>query len=107
MSFTKPNNTQKRNLNRNSRAYPNLGDVIQSAPISGSFAVTSAQATASAIVVQTDLTTIRGKMVQIIVSGSPVSASGIYVTTSGCNLNIKPVNGYKCLANDQVNYVVF
>jgi len=107
MSFSKPSNTQKNNLNRNSRAYANLGDVVQNAPVSGSFAVTASQAAASAIVVQTNLSTIRGKMVQIFVSGSPVSASGIYVSTIGSNINITPVNGYKCAANDQINYVVF
>jgi hypothetical protein len=107
MAFVKPSNTQKNNLNRNSRAYPSLGDVVQNAPCSGSSTVTSAQASASAITIQTQLTTVRGKIVQATRSGSDLS--GVKVLTSGSNLNITSASPtlWVIAENDVINYSVW
>ena len=107
MAFVKPSNTQKNNLNRNSRAYPNLGDVVQNAPCSGSSTVTLSQASASAITIQTQLSTIRGKIVQASRSGSLIN-SGVKVLTTGSNLNITSGSPSWVIAeNDVINYSVW
>jgi len=110
MTIAKLTNAIASKLNRSNRAaqLANLGSWIQNAPISGSHAVTSGQASASAIVIQTNLTTVRGKMVNVYRSGSPVSGSAIKVTSSGSNLNITSISGnWVIAASDEVDYIVF
>jgi hypothetical protein len=110
MTVGKINSTEKNNLNRMNRAAKDadLGDWIFNAPISGSWAATSAEASASKITIATNLTTIRGQVVQVYRSGSPISGSSVYVQASGSKLIIVPEEvGFKIAASDQVNYIVF
>lgn len=111
MTVAKISTTVKNRLNKqNNEAarQANLGDWIFNAAISGSYAATSADASASRMTVQTNLTTVRGQIVQIYRSGSPISGSSVYVQASGSNLIIIPEEvGFKVAASDQVNYIVF
>jgi len=110
MTIAKITSAVAAKLNRSNRAAKdaNLGTWIQNAPISGSHAVTSAQASASSIIILTNLTTISGQLLQVFRSGSQIaSASGIYLENSGSQITITPINGFKTLASDQVDYVVF
>ena len=96
-------------LNKSNRAAQDaaLGTMVSKGVISGSLAVTSAQATASAISIDTGLN-FAGFMVQVFRSGSAISASAIYAQPSSSSLVVLSKDaGFKITANDLVNYIVF
>jgi hypothetical protein len=75
--------------------------------VSGSLTVTAAQATASAIVIQTGVSVIEGNIVQATRSGSALS--GVKTLTSGSNLNITSASPtlWVIAADDAINYIVW
>ena len=75
----------------------------------GSTLVSSAQATASAIVINSGLGTIKGYMTQIFRSGSTLGQAYPYsVYNTAGSITILPVSGsYVVLANDVVEYIVW
>lgn len=96
---------QKNRVNKMNRAATaaNLGSRMV---VSGSHVVTSAQATASSITIQTGVDTIKGKIVQVGRSGSNISA--VFATTSGSNLVVTSASAtYKIATSDEVNYIVW
>lgn len=102
MALTSTNRTKVNKMNRAAEA-ANLGSRIV---VSGSHVVTSAQATASSITIQADIAAIAGEVVQVVRSGSNISA--INVATSGSNLVITSGSAtYKITAADEVNYIVW
>ena len=75
--------------------------------VSGSVTVSSAQASASAITIQTGVAVIDGKIVQASRSGSLIN-SGVKVLTTGSNLNITSGSPSWVIAeNDAINYIVW
>jgi hypothetical protein len=105
--------TQIANLNRMNRASTSaaigtrLNNLETGAVVAGSHVVTSAQASASAITVQTTVSAIEGKMVQATRSGSQIY--GVKCLTTGSNLNITSASPslWVIAENDEVNYVVW
>jgi hypothetical protein len=75
--------------------------------VPGSHVVTSAQATASAITIQTTVAVIEGKMVQAVRSGSQIY--GVKCLTTGSNLNITSASPalWVIAENDEINYQVW
>jgi len=104
--------TQISNLNRMNRPATSatLGtrlDNLETGAVSASaFTVTSAQATASAITIQTAVASISGNIVQGVRSGSPIV--GVKVLTTGSNLNITSGSpSWVIAAADTINYIVW
>ena len=110
MSYT---TKQKNDLNRMNRAAQNvtlgttLDGLVTNMNVSGSLTVTSAQATASAITIQTAVSAIEGKIVQASRSGSQIY--GVKCLTTGSNLNITSASPslWVIAANDEINYSVW
>jgi len=75
--------------------------------VSGSVTVSSAQASASAITIQTGVAVIDGKIVQASRSGSQIY--GVKCLTTGSNLNITSASPslWVIAENDAINYVVW
>ncbi len=100
-------------MNRMNRAATNgtlgtrLSSLESGAVVSGSHTITSAQASASAVVIQTTVSAIEGKIVGATRSGS--SLSGVKTLVSGSNLNITSASPslWVIAADDQVNYIVW
>jgi len=97
-------------LNKMNRAAQNatLGTRLNTLEgvVTGSLVVSSAQATASAIVIQTIINPIVGKIVQASRSGSAIP--NVKCTTSGSNLNITSASpAWVIAADDALNYIVW
>lgn len=75
--------------------------------VAASHVVSSAQASASAIVIQTTIPTLTGALVQASRSGSQLYA--VNTILSGSNINILSASAgtWKMAANDVINYVAF
>jgi hypothetical protein len=125
------NTTQIKNINRMNRASasPLLGQVIQdlitsassvsgtlavsvatletNMTVSSSHVVSGAEATASAITIQTTVSPVVGKIVQATRSGSQIY--GVKCLTTGSNLNITSASPslWVIAADDAVNYIVW
>jgi hypothetical protein len=99
-------NAVKAKVNKMNRAAKDaqLGDRI--AGISGSAAVTTAQMSASAVIVYSALATGGGFMYQVTRSGSPLSELGFYGLRSGGSLTVKPINSGSFTVGDVVTYLL-
>ena len=94
--------TNKAKLNKMNRAAQNvsLGDLLAARQ---STTVTDAQANASAVVIDTGLTSIEGFVVQTYRSGSLVQAQK--VTSSGGNITIN--SGSAVTKDDVINWIAY
>lgn len=104
--------TQKNHLNKMNKAAKDvsLGNLIQTmasgSPVTaGTTVVSSAQASASSVTIQTGLSTITGFQVQAFRSGSFMP--GINVVSSGSNLVVTSGSAsYKVTANDVITWMI-
>ena len=75
--------------------------------VAGSHVVTAAQASASAITIQTAVAAIEGRIVNASRSGS--NLAGVKSLTTGSNINITSASpaSWVIAADDQINYIVW
>lgn len=75
--------------------------------VAGSHVVTSAQASASAITIQTAVAVIEGRIVNASRSGS--NLTGVKSLTTGSNINITSASpaSWVIAADDEINYIVW
>lgn len=104
-------NTTKTKLNKMNRASADaqLGTVIQSlqSVVTGSLSVTTAQMSASAVVIYDALSTLGIQLVNISRSGSWLAMNNAFkYSRSGGSLTIMPVNSGSFNAGDVVNYLI-
>ena len=110
MALTAKQIKQLNKMNR-SASNVNLGSVINTlqsqSTNSGSWYVSVAEASASAVVIQTAVPSIAGFIVQTYRSGSPILGSKV-VVTGGSNITITSGSpSYVVSGSDVINYIVF
>lgn len=104
--------TQKSHLNKMNRAAKDvlLGNIVSNLTaggtiVTGSWAASNAEANASAVVIPTGLSAIRGFIVQPNRSGSPLSAMKIVSTSA--SLTISTAGSITMAPGDIYNWMVF
>jgi hypothetical protein len=104
--MTRLSTTQVTHLNRMNRASKdaNLGTRISLMPVSGSHTVSTAEANASAVILDSGLGTIYGYLLQVFRSGSPQGSQ--WITNTSGSLTVKVSSG-SLLSGDVVNYIVW
>ena len=99
-------NTVKAKVNKMNRAAKDaqLGERI--AGISGSLAVTTAQMSASAIIIYSDQASGGGFMFQVTRSGSGLNQLDFFGLRSGGSLTVNPINSGSFAVGDVVTYLL-
>lgn len=106
--------SQKKNLNRMNRASKDvlLGDIVSNlqanATVSGSHVVTTAEATASKVIIATGLSTVKGFVGQDLRSGSPiVNAKWVSGSVAGTVVVSNSTSGSPLANGDILTYIAF